>query len=1101
LNYSAQGNVGTIQNWISGTTYANQSFTYYSTGLVNTATDPMQHTTTYTYNTCNNSYLTNVAEPLNLSAAMTWDCNGGVPLTSTDENLQVTTYKYGSDPFWRVTEIDYPDNGKTTTTYNDTATPPNIVQTQLITSTLTKTMQTTVDSFGRPVQTALTSDPSGTTYAARTFDSLGRVAKTYNPTRCNPPTSNCNTESTWGYNTTTYDALGRVISVVEQDGSVVSTSYTGNCATAADEAGHARESCNDALGRTIAVWEDPGSTPHLNYETDYAYDALNNLLSVTQKGGATSGSWRARSFTYDGLSRVVCAGNPEIQAVTCPSSATGPFPAGALTYAYDSNSNLLTKTAPLPNQGSASTTVTTNYTYDALNRLTKKTYMDGSTQDPYTPTVQFGYDGIALSGCTISPPGDTDPYPAGRPTSMCDGSGGTSWVHDTMGRVNHEYRAIGKTTVAHYIDSLHNLDGSLSLLQTQPLKKLNYTYNAAGQPTQLVDSTDNINFATNATYAPPGELTGLTLGSATGFAGLTVSNAYNLRLQPILLSATSPTATVSSECFDFHLGVAITAPSPCSFSASTAGNNGNVYQIVNNRDNTRNENFMYDSLNRIQQAYSSGSGAFSWGETFGPFATSPGVPPSTQGIDSWGNLTNRSGVTGKTYYEPLSCPANTNNQLTTCSLGYDAAGNMTSNGSVSYVYDAESRLVWTNALPGNPQTRYIYDGNGQRVEKCAAASATTACPTSGTTGTLYWRGTSSDTLAETDLGGNYQEEYIFFNGQRIARRDTTSTGTTIAVHYYFSDHLGSHTVVENAAGTSCDQDIDYYPYGGVEHDYCPNVAQNYKFTGKERDSESGLDNFGFRYYGSSLGRFTSADDGTDQDADNPQSWNLYSYVRNNPVKYTDPDGHDCIYIDNDSGKMTGFNRGDCDNSTEEKANSGVYVNGTVNSIELNSQDQVTGYSGTGEGFGVFTMGVIQPPGATPPPQVNDPGMIPGMLGPGDLVLFSGVKLPSVVTDAVGKLVGSILGKGVQQGVEQGAKESVQLTTHAALRLGQRGITQAAVDEAVATAKAAGQVATQMGKYGTEQIVYKGTNGITVVVETQGSNAGKAITAFQTGSKP
>ena len=246
----------------------------------------------------------------------------------------------------------------------------------------------------------------------------------------------------------------------------------------------------------------------------------------------------------------------------------------------------------------------------------------------------------------------------------------------------------------------------------------------------------------------------------------------------------------------------------------------------------------------------------------------------------------------------------------------------------------------------------------------------------------------------------------------------------------------------------------------------------------------------------------SADDGSDQDADNPQSWNLYSYVRNNPLKYTDPpDGHDCIYIDNDSGKMTGFNRGDWDNSTEEKANSGLYVNGTVNSIELNGQDQVTGYSGTGDQFGVFTMGVIQPPGAAPPPQVNDPGMIPGMLGPGDLILFSGVKLPSVVTDALGKLVGSILGKGVQQGTEQAAKESVQFTTHAALRLGQRGITQAAVDEAVATAKAAGQVATQMGKYGTEQVVYKGTNGITVVVETQGSNAGKAITAFQTGSKP
>jgi hypothetical protein len=263
---------------------------------------------------------------------------------------------------------------------------------------------------------------------------------------------------------------------------------------------------------------------------------------------------------------------------------------------------------------------------------------------------------------------------------------------------------------------------------------------------------------------------------------------------------------------------------------------------VNNRDSThaRDQNFIYDSLNRIQQAYSSGSGSLSWGETFSPTATSPGVAPSTPGIDAWGNLTNRSGVTGKTNTEPLSCPANANNQLTTCSQGYDAAGNMTSNSTTSYVYDAENRLVWTSGY------RYIYDGNGERVEKCAVASATTACPTSGTTGTLYWRGTGSDTLAETDLGGNDEEEYLFFGGERIARRDVSSTGATVAIHYYFADHLGSHGVVENATGTTCEQDIDYHPYGGEEEDYCggSGVSQNYKFTGKERDAESGLDNFG-----------------------------------------------------------------------------------------------------------------------------------------------------------------------------------------------------------------------------------------------------------------
>lgn len=73
---------------------------------------------------------------------------------------------------------------------------------------------------------------------------------------------------------------------------------------------------------------------------------------------------------------------------------------------------------------------------------------------------------------------------------------------------------------------------------------------------------------------------------------------------------------------------------------------------------------------------------------------------------------------------------------------------------------------------------------------------------------------------------------------------------------------------------------------------CANTASfsRSSFTGKERDTESGNDYFGARYYASSMGRFTAPDDGTDQDPSNPQSWNLYSYVRNNPVTRTDSDG-------------------------------------------------------------------------------------------------------------------------------------------------------------------------------------------------------------------
>jgi len=273
-------------------------------------------------------------------------------------------------------------------------------------------------------------------------------------------------------------------------------------------------------------------------------------------------------------------------------------------------------------------------------------------------------------------------------------------------------------------------------------------------------------------------------------------------------------------------------------------------------------------------------------------------------------MTQESAISGKTNHEGLTTSALPNNQLS--GFGYDAAGNMTSNGSVNYVYDGENRLIWTSGLNPTP-TRYIYDGDGDRVEKCAAATVTTACPTSGTTGTLYWRGTSPEPQAETDLSGNVLENYIFFGGQRIARRDAS----TKAVHFYFSDQVGSHGVVENATGTACEQDIDYYPYGGQENDYCANVAQHYKFNGKERDTESGLDNFEARYDASSLGRFMTADWAAKPTAvpyahyGNPQSLNLYSFVTNNPTTFGDPDGHSMVLAAPGGGLISDGQVDDC----------------------------------------------------------------------------------------------------------------------------------------------------------------------------------------------
>src|SRR5262249_7732125 len=118
------------------------------------------------------------------------------------------------------------------------------------------------------------------------------------------------------------------------------------------------------------VFEDPSG---LNYETDYQYDALGNLLRVDQKGSTPTDStkWRTRTFSYDSLSRLLTAYNPE---------------SGTISYGYDANGNVLTKVASAPNQ-SGNATVTTTFTYDFLNRATQKSYSDGTTL-----IVNFLYD-------------------------------------------------------------------------------------------------------------------------------------------------------------------------------------------------------------------------------------------------------------------------------------------------------------------------------------------------------------------------------------------------------------------------------------------------------------------------------------------------------------------------------------------------------------------------------------------------------------------------------------------------------------------------------------------------------------------------------------
>jgi RHS repeat-associated protein len=89
-----------------------------------------------------------------------------------------------------------------------------------------------------------------------------------------------------------------------------------------------------------------------------------------------------------------------------------------------------------------------------------------------------------------------------------------------------------------------------------------------------------------------------------------------------------------------------------------------------------------------------------------------------------------------------------------------------------------------------------------------------------------------------------------------------------------------------------------YRYDAVLYIYDDALRNAAQFTGKERDTETGLDYFGARYFGSNMGRFMSPDSASYSNHKNPQTWNLYAYSLNNPVTFMDADGHEIVCVNN-----------------------------------------------------------------------------------------------------------------------------------------------------------------------------------------------------------
>ncbi len=276
------------------------------------------------------------------------------------------------------------------------------------------------------------------------------------------------------------------------------------------------------------------------------------------------------------------------------------------------------------------------------------------------------------------------------------------------------------------------------------------------------------------------------------------------------------------------------------------------------------QSFRYDALDRLISATR-------------PYGTGGATSTRTYGYDPIGNLILHCTLGDLAYptsgvgsVRPHAVCATGTTSCASPTYQYDLNGNLTSNPNLSsLVYDFENRPT-SIAKAGGSTTTMTYSDLLGRVTKTASGSTTTYA------GPFY------------ECTGGSCTKYIFAGDQRIALKQAST------VTYAHADHLSSSSVLTNGSDGSKTEQVTYYPFGqtrtdtdGAGNPISPGFR--YKYTDQEFDDTTGLYYYQARYYDPVLGRFIQPDPLV-PDLYDPQSLNPYSYVLNNPLRYTDPTG-------------------------------------------------------------------------------------------------------------------------------------------------------------------------------------------------------------------
>ncbi len=657
-----RGNLTSVTAYASSGTSYTTTNTYEDTGSLLSSTDPINGITslsydgTFTYPTGSVLPTPSSGVAMQLNAGFD-SVNTGLPTSSTDVNGQTTYYK-GYDALLRLTEVDFPDGGKATTSYTPTQISTHVLQS----GSQSIDTETLRDGYGRKIRVGV-STGSGQWYLADTcYDGNGQIAFQSYPYQSSS-LSSAQVCSGAG-DSSTYDAIGRRTQVQHGDGTKQTATYTGRATQTVDESGVTRIAQVDGLGRPTIVCEissntlagqSPGNCgtdiSGTGFVTSYSYNIVNNQVSVAQ--GA-----QTRTFESDWIGRPILTTEPE---------------RGTTTYAYSSNSTglVVARNRPQANQTNANVLTTTTTQYDVLGRPLSLAYNDN-----LTPTRTFFYDQAGAFGG-----GTSLGFSKGRLTRELSSAGngtGEAIGYDSMGRV---------TALYHCRPSICGNGADATL----------FTYDLAGN---MLTSTDGNNVTTTYTYSAANQMqTASSSQSDAQDPAALISNVQNGPFGPI----------------NYHLGNGLNAVNTydglgrlngrwvCAGNTTSAGCSGGTQldgssvswrgvQVTGMTDAYANTAYTYgyDEFNRLKSTAVGNTTTYSYA------------------YDRWGNRTSQTPGPSISYNTSLS-----NNQMV--GFAYDAAGNLlTDAAGLNYTYDAEGNVLRvTGTSQGTIQ--FTYDGLNRRV--------------------------------------------------------------------------------------------------------------------------------------------------------------------------------------------------------------------------------------------------------------------------------------------------------------------------------------------------------------------------------------------------